>query len=498
MSIPISQIIQINPGVIGTGSNPLALNGLILTPSDDAPTNVLKTCYSLSDVSDFFGSESDEYKAAVPYFSGSSVRSALAPNALMFIRYSDVAVSAWAKGSSIAGMTLSELQSVSGSLSVTIDGKVYSSDSLSLSSATSFTDAASIIQTALSLASGQSVSWNSTFSRFEIKSGTSGATSTISAVTGTTAEELGLADATLSQGSEAISPASAIASATSKSMNWATFSILFAGNASSETKSKHNQDLAKWQATQNNRYLFVAWDDNTDAVDPDGTDTFGQWLQTGNYNVLCCYNTPQVATFAQGIAASINWNAVNGRATLAFKTQEGLDATVSSLTEANALLAKGYSYYGAYAADGPANNYNIFYDGSLAGEWQWADSYINQIFLNAQLRIAMIDMLMGCNTLPYNELGKAQIRAAAMAPIEQGLLNGTIRTGINLSQAQKLQVQSIVGFDVSDELYTKGYYLFIGDASTQTRGQRLSPPIYFFYCDGGSIQRITIPSIAIL
>ena len=59
MSIPISQIIQINPGVIGTGSNPLALNGLILTPSDDAPTNVLKTCYSLSDVSDFFVSESD-------------------------------------------------------------------------------------------------------------------------------------------------------------------------------------------------------------------------------------------------------------------------------------------------------------------------------------------------------------------------------------------------------------------------------------------------------
>lgn len=498
MSIPISQIIQINPGVIGTGSNPLALNGLILTPSVEVPTGALKTCYNLDDVEDFFGSASAEYAAAVPYFSGNNVRSALAPNALFFTRYTDQAVGAWAKGSSIAGTTLSDLQTVSGTLTVTIDGTEYSTDSLSLSAATSFSDAASIIQTALSMASGQSVAWDSLFGRFEIYSGTSGASSTISAVTGDTAEALGLADATLSQGSAGITPTQAVENAKDNNLNWATFSILFADGALAATKLQHNQDLAKWQATQNNRYMFIAWDDNTDAVDPDGVNTYGQWLQEGNYNVLCCYNNPQVATFAQGIAASINWNAVNGRATLAFKSQEGLDATVSSLTEANALLAKGYTYYGAYSADGPANNYNFLYDGSLSGEWQWADSYINQIFLNAQLRAAMIDMLMGCNTLPYNELGKAQIRAAAMAPIEQGLLNGTIRTGINLSQAQKLQVQSIVGFDVSEQLYTQGYYLYIGDASTQTRGQRLSPPIYFFYCDGGSIQRITIPSIAIL
>ena len=498
MSIPISQIVQINPAVIGTGSNPLALNGLILTPSAEVPTGALKTCYTLDDVSNFFGATSDEYKAAVPYFSGNNVRSALAPNALFFTRYTDQAVGAWAKGSSIAGTTLSTLQGVSGTLNVTIDGTDYTAASLSLSAATSFTDAASIIQTALSLAAGQSVAWNASFSRFEIYSGTSGDSSTISAVTGTAAEALGLDDATLSQGSAGITPVAAVGAAKDNSLNWATFTILFPVGALAATKLQHNQDLSAWQATQNNRYFFIAWDDNTSAVDPDGVGTFGQWLQANNYNVLPCYNTPQVATFAMGIAASINWNAVNGRATLAFKTQEGLASTVSSLTEANALLAKGYSYYGAYATDGPANYYNIFYDGSLAGEWQWADSYINQIFLNAQLRAAMIDMLMGGNTRPYNDLGKSQIRAAAMAPIEQGLLNGTIRTGINLSQAQKLQVQSMVGFDVSEELYTKGYYLYIGDASTQTRGQRQSPPIYFFYCDGGSIQRITIPSIAIL
>lgn len=498
MSIPISQIVQINPAVVGTGANPLALNGLILTPSSDAPTNALKTCYSLSDVADFFGTSSDEYAAAVPYFSGSNVRQALAPNALYFCRYTDSAVGAWAKGSSIAGTTLSTLQTISGELTVTIDGTEYTTDSLSLASATSFSAAASEIQTALSLASGQSVAWNSTFSRFEIYSGTTGDSSTISEVTGDTAEALGLADATLSQGSDGITPATAVEYASTESLNWATFTILFVSGAADATKLQHNQDLADWQATKNNRFLFCAYDDDSNAIDPDGTDTYGQWLQEGNYNVLCCYDNVTVATFAMGIAASINWNATNGRATLAFKSQEGLDTTVSSLTEANALLAKGYTYYGAYASDGVANNYNFLFDGSLAGEWLWADSYINQIFLNSQLRSAMITLLMGVNALPYNDFGKTQIRSAAQDPINQGLINGTIRTGVRLSENQKAQVLAMVGFDISDQLYTKGYYLLIGDATAETRGNRQSPPITFFYCDGGSIQRITIPSIAIL
>ena len=85
-----------------------------------------------------------------------------------------------------------------------------------------------------------------------------------------------------------------------------------------------------------------------------------------------------------------------------------------------------------------------------------------------------------------------------MDPINQALNNGSIRAGINLSENQKAQILSMIGFDISQELYNNGYYLYIGDATAQTRSQRQSPPIYFFYCDGGSIQHILIPSIAVL
>jgi len=495
MSIPISQIIQINPGVVGTGSNPIALNGLILTTNSAAPVNSLLTCYTLDEVESYFGNTSTEYEVASIYFGTTNVRQALAPNALFFTRHGTSATGAWARGTSLAGVELSTIQAVSGSLSVTIDGTEHSTESLSLAEVTSFSAAAQAIQTALGFSNGESVTWDAEASRFEIYSGTTGVNSTISSISGDAAYDLGLSDATLSQGSNAVSALDAVSNAATLNLNWSTFTILF---ASSNPDIATMQSLAQWQAKQNHKYLFVAWDNNSEAANPDATGTFGQWIQTNTYNVPVCYNNPKVAAFVMNIAASINWNAVNGRTAFAFKSMEGLEATVSTLREANALLSNGYSYYGAYAADGPANNYNFFYDGKLAGEYKWLDSYVNQIFLNAQLRIAMIDLLRGINTLPYNEEGKTQIRSAAQDPIDQGLYNGSIRTGIELSESQKIQIQSIVRFDISNELYTKGYYLYVGDSTAQTRGERQSPPIYFFYCDGGSIQRITIPSYVIL
>lgn len=494
MSIPISQIIEINPGVVGTGSNPLALNGLILTPSQNAPTNAILTCYSLEDVAAYFGTSSAEYKAAVPYFSANTVRNRRSPDSLLFIRYANASVGAWARGASIKGTTISELSQNTGSLSVTIDGTVYSVDQLSLGEVTSFTAAASAIQTQLELASGKSVTWDSEFGCFVIKSGTYGEDSTISVVTGTAAEFLGLANAQLSQGSEFISPEAAVEFAAVTHLNWAQFTILFDGGVNVDAL----KELCKWQATKDSRYFFVAYDNHVNALEPGDASCFGRWVMDNKYNVLVCWDNVTVATFVMGCFASVNWDAYNGRITPAFKTQEGMEPTVSNLHDANALLENGYSYFGAYAADGPKNTYNFFYDGKIGGIFEWSDSFVNQIFMNAQLRGAMIDMLMGVNVMPYSDYGYAMIRSAAMDPINQALTNGSIRTGVNLSENQKAQIVSMIGFDISDELYTKGYYLYIGRATAQARSQRQSPPITFFYMDGGSIQRIEIPSIAVL
>jgi hypothetical protein len=118
--------------------------------------------------------------------------------------------------------------------------------------------------------------------------------------------------------------------------------------------------------------------------------------------------------------------------------------------------------------------------------------------LNAQLQLAIFNGLLQVNAAPYNALGYTYIRAWCADPINQALNNGTIRTGVPLSNAQKAAINSVTGLDISNELQNNGYYLQILPATAQVRGNRQSPPVKLWYMDGGAIQQITLASIAVL
>ena len=66
-SIPASNIVTINPSVIGTGGDALDLNTVVLSDSSVYPVNQYA---SASDVGDAFGTSSDQYKFAQCYFDG--------------------------------------------------------------------------------------------------------------------------------------------------------------------------------------------------------------------------------------------------------------------------------------------------------------------------------------------------------------------------------------------------------------------------------------------
>ena len=68
MTIPASDIVTVNPGVVGTGGSPLALNGVILSKNAYLPTAGVQTFASDDAVKDFFGPASEEYLLAQTYF----------------------------------------------------------------------------------------------------------------------------------------------------------------------------------------------------------------------------------------------------------------------------------------------------------------------------------------------------------------------------------------------------------------------------------------------
>ena len=100
--------------------------------------------------------------------------------------------------------------------------------------------------------------------------------------------------------------------------------------------------------------------------------------------------------------------------------------------------------------------------------------------------------------VPYNEDGYALIRAWLQDPINRALNNGTIDTGLVLSESQKAQVMHETGKDLSTELNTVGYAILIEDAGASVRVGRQSPNISVYYTYAGSVHRVEVASTAIV
>lgn len=490
-AIPISNIVKINPGVIGSGGNPLALNGVFVSSNADIPVGQLLSFSSADDVAEYFGVNSAMAGIAEKYFL-SFDNSQKKPQSMIFAPCVTVARSAWVRGASIAGMTLTEAQDITGEITVYINGTKKTVDNIDISTATSFADIASSLATQMSLSDTATITWDAVHSCFRIAVTSTGAESTISAVTGSAAVALGLAAGRVSQGADADTAVTCMNRIKELSLNWATFTVV-------DDSLFDFSSFANWTNAQNRRYLYVPWDGDAQAL-VEGSNCFGNSCKTNKWEaVLPVYNNPETAAMVMGCLASIDWKATNGRIDLAFKSQSGLTPVVYSNSEYTALKANGYTFYGCFAAAGEDNILNMLYNGQLPGsDYGFGDTFANQIYLNSQLQLSIATGLNSVRSVPYNSDGYAMVRGWCMTPITEALNNGSIRAGVNISQAQKAQIISAIGFDVSDEIYASGYYLYIGEADAQTRGNRQSPPITLLYTDGGSIQQIELGSIVII
>jgi len=493
MSIPASNIVQVNPGVVGTGGNPLSLNGLIVTESTTLQNNSVMGFTSRTAIKDYFGAASPEYAISDKYFLG-YLNSTVKPEKLWFAKRSPLASFAYLRSASLAGMTLAQLQDLGViTLVITVDGDEFTFEA-DMSDATSFSNAAALLLAGTKQPSPPAISWESSLSAFLIASNTTGPTSTITYGTGTAATDLKFTQALgaqIQQGSAAQTLTEVMDGVILQTQNWASFTTM------EEPDTDGKIELAEWSNAQNQRYLYVAWDTDAQAIVQGSQTNFGYLANATEYNgVMPVYNTLDLAVFILGGVASINFNQPEGRRNAAFMRQSGFTATVTDKTTGDVLLENGYSFYGEYAT---ANDlFNFLYDGHVSGQWKWMDSYVNQIQLNSQFQLALMDLLTSVGSIPYNEDGYSQIRAAMADPIQSALSFGTIRTGVALSESQKSQVNQAAGRDISRMLEQQGYYLQVLDPGAQVRGLRGSPIVNFWYMDGGSVQKISLSSIAVL
>jgi len=493
-TIPFSQVVQVVPSVLSANGIAVDLNGLVLTQNALTPYGTVLNFSDAAGVQSYFGAGSDEATIASIYFNGYQNGTQL-PGSLLMTRYPEVAISGWLRSGSMASVTLGQLQTFTGTLAITIAGVVQTSGTINLSAATSFSSAASIIQSGFT-SPGFTVAYNSTQSAFVFTTIATGATQTVGfAATGTLATNLRLTQATgaiVSQGADIADPATFMANILTQNQNWATFMTVW------EATITEKEAFAQWSNSASPRWLYVCQDSDPNALVANNTTTFGNYLQTNELIGTCpIYGNLTHAAFVCGFAASLNFTRLNGRATLDFKSQSGLVPSVTNSTQYTAVVSNGYNCYGAFGSNNPANNANWFTPGSVSGKWLWADTYLNQIWLNANLQLSMVNLLTQVGAVPYNSQGNGLIYSAALDPINAAKNFGAIRAGINVSAAQAAEIQYATGVNAAPTIASQGFYLQISEATAQTRAARQSPPITLYYQDGEAVQQITMASIAI-
>lgn len=490
-SIPASAIVNVLPSVISAGGTGLDIVGVILTNNARMPTGAVVSFSSPADVAAYFGPISQEASLATTYFAGYD-GSTIKPASLKFFRYVDTAAAAYLRGGDLSTRTISQIQSYSGTLIVTINGTVKTSSAINLSAATDMSNAATIIQAGFTTP-GFTVTYDALSASFLFTSSTTGAASTITTATGTLASNLRLSStsgAIASQGSDVMTPASGMDALTALSQDFVSFMTAFEPNDTNKVA------FAAWTDSKSDRFAYICWDNLPAASVSGDTTSVGVQIKTADYTGTACVYDPtngdNVAAFVLGALASIDFTRENGRATLAFRNGNIAPGVTNQSIAAN-LIANGYNFVGAYAT---ANDQFAFlYPGSISGQFKWIDSWVGQVWMNNAFQLALMGLLTGVGQIPYNRDGYALIEGALRGVIDDAVNFGAIRAGVTLSASQRIQVNNSAGFDIATTLERRGWYVLVKDPGATVRGNRGSPVTTVFYTDGQSVQTITLSSV---
>lgn len=491
MAIPASRVASSIPSVLSAAGSGVDLIGLILSQNAAIPYGAVLPFTSAAAVGAFFGLTSIEYQMASVYFQGPN-GSTITPGTLYFAGYESAAVGAWLRSGSLAGMTLTQLQALTGTLTVNINGTPATSSSINLSAATSFSNAATIIQAAFT-SPEFTVTYDTQRAAFVFTSSTTGASSTSTFASGTLSAGLLLTQATgavLSQGGAGLTPATAMPLYQAAEGGWAGFSTTL------EPVLADKEAFSLWASQQKDAYFYAGFDSDANALVANSTATWAYVINQANEDgSICVFGTAMHAAAVLSWAASLNFDQKNGRSTLKFQSFSGLTPYVTDGGQAAILEANGYNYYGDFATS--SQEFQFFSPGQISGQFDWADSYVNQIKFNSDLQTALITLETNVGSIPYNNDGYSLIQAALADPISRALNFGTIRTGVTLAQSQIQELTNAIGIDVSQTIQSTGWYLNIQPASAAVRAARTSPPMTLYYTDGGSVQSLNLGSVEV-
>ena len=434
---------------------------LILGASSVIDTNErIRQYSSLDAVAADFGTAAPEYLAASLFFSQSPK-----PAILYVGRWAKAASSARLNGGALstAQQAMSNFTSVTaGSMKITVDGTVKTLSALNFSAAANLNAVASIITTALA---GATCVWNSNFSRFEITSPTTGATSTLTYASSTGAGTdvsalLGLVTGVASAPVNGIVAETLLACVTalaSQSADW--YGLLIADATPTDADLLGVSAFIEGASPSR---IFGITTQNPLALDGTSTTDIAAKLKAALYKRSFCQYSSSSAYAAASIfgrAFTVNFQGNNTTITLKFKQEPGVTAEGLNTTQAAALKAKNCNVFVKYDNDTAIIQEGVMSNGYFFDEVHGLD------WLQNDVQTAVYNLLYTSPTkIPQTDAGINRIVATVNERLEQGVANGLVAPGQWNGPA--------FGALTSGQYLSTGYYSYAPPVASQSQADR--------------------------
>lgn len=464
--------------------------------------------YDMDDVARYFGGDSEEYQFARVFFTVDNSSTAR-PDRITFLAWPDAARAPWIRGTTSPAL-MTDIRAIgSGEFSLNINGTAHSITAIDLSSASTYSEVATLLQTAIRVtdpdvpAFGQlTVTYNPYMRVFELVAGGTGADGqVITAIDGNLATALGVASTQnpiTSYGSDAQTPGNIMAIVDAAATHYSAFTSLW------EATADEVAFFAQYQAGSRLRHIYYPWNADTSGYirDPDSTDGVDYLLASMQSDSLLGLGNIQdavfdgygyttgsiISAFPMGLFSAINTTIPDIFAipTPHGKSQAGMPYMVNDTKTAQTLFNKKVSFYGNYALD--QARFRFYAEGATMGPWAYADHVVAANLLGRHLANGGMQLITTSRKIPPNRTGDEMIYAQGFQTGTWGQNLGICVPGITLDAIQQAKAISQSGNqDIVNQLYAKGFFIDVPPITPAMRAARRKSDNRFWWVYGGSV-----------
>jgi Protein of unknown function (DUF3383) len=445
----------------------------------------IRSYSSLLGVAADFGNTAPEYLAAASFFAQMPT-----PQQLYIGRWARTATPGQLVGAALTTpqQALANFTAITaGGFKIKVDAAAspVAVSAINLSSATSLSQVASIITTALASATiGATCTWNG--QQFVFTSSTTGASSQvafltapasgsdISALLGGTAALGGYVVA----GIAAETPLAAVQALDSVATYW------YAASWACATTPLDADYVSVAGYIETTTHIHAITTSESSAITAGNTTDIGSLLMAAAYKRTFGFwsaNSPYAAIGALGDLLTTNLDASNTMPTLMWKAIIGAVPDAITTAQANILDGKRYNYYAPFN-----NGASIIVNG-----WCFGDAYVDEVYgadwLTNQVQTDLFNLLTSVPKVAQTDKGMTLIANTIEASLERGVNNNYVAPGV-------WQGPAFGALNTGDQLST-GYYVFIPPIASQSaaaRKTRVTPAVQIALKLSGAVDVVSV------